>query len=99
MNRMMKVIKTSAIIVSTIYVSGLWATEPGFNLEEGVARHQAENKMRILKFEEITRMTQDVVVKLEQKYPQKKWDGLMAITRGGHVPARLLSQIMDIRRI
>ncbi len=55
--------------------------------------------MRILKFEEITQMTQDLVEKLAEKYPDKKWEGILAITRGGLVPAGILSQFMDIRRI
>ena len=54
-----------------------------------------EIEMRILKFEEILDMSEDLIKKL----PDKKWEGILAITRGGLVPAGILAQYMDIRRI
>lgn len=54
-----------------------------------------EVQMDKLKFEKIVDMATDLISKL----PQKKWTGILAITRGGLAPAAIVSQYLDIRRV
>lgn len=42
---------------------------------------------------------EEAAVKLHSKLPKKKWDGILAITRGGLAPALLMSQMLDMRQI
>lgn len=51
--------------------------------------------LHCLTFSDILTMTDD----LAQKLPNRPWKGILAVTRGGLVPAGILSQTLDIRRI
>lgn len=52
-------------------------------------------QMHHLSFNDILEMTNDISSKL----PNRPWRGILAVTRGGLVPAGILSQSMNIRRI
>lgn len=100
MNKVMKIIKMSTIIAAALHASSPQAAkQPEVNKTIQKTENQTENQMRILKFEEISQMAKDLEGKIAEKYPKKKWDGILAITRGGLVPAGMISQSMDIRRI
>ncbi len=100
MSRIMKVIKMSTILAAALHATSPQAAKhPDGNKTIPETAKQTEPQMRILKFEEIAQMSKDLQEKLAQAYPGKKWDGILAITRGGLVPAGVLAQSMDIRRI
>jgi xanthine phosphoribosyltransferase len=51
--------------------------------------------MHKLTYDDIMEMCHDIHAKL----PKRQWAGILAVTRGGLVPAGILSQCTDIRRI
>jgi xanthine phosphoribosyltransferase len=65
-----------------------------------ITSQQEQRQMIILNYkDDIVAMSLDVKSKLDSKFPGKKWAGILAISRGGLVPAGILSQHMGIRRI
>lgn len=98
MNKLVSIITVTTVINTTLVTATQCAEIQNSNITTELTQPQDTRKeveMRILKFEEIVDMSKDLIKKL----PTKKWEGILAITRGGLVPAGIIAQHMNIRRI
>lgn len=86
---------------SAYFPQDLWLHYPWESLPIGEEPPRGEipiltpENTQVLTFETIKNMTKDLMEKL----PDRKWDGILALTHGGLTPAGIMSQFMGIRRL